>query len=266
MKLVAAIFDWAGTTVDHGSLAPVRVMQKLFAKHEVELSSEEARAFMGLPKRDHIAKTLTRPRVRQAWTDRYAAPPDDSTVAQLFAEFIPMQLDILPGYSALISGVAAAIERMRARGLKIGSTTGYTRPMLNVLLEQAALQGYRPDCAVAPDDVAGGRPHPWMIYENAIRMKVEPLWAMVKIGDTASDIDEGRNAGLWTVGVVRTGNLIGLSEDEWDALPDPRQNEMMSGARERMTAAGAHYVIDGVASIDPVLDQIDQRLSRGERP
>ena len=266
MKLVAAIFDWAGTTVDHGSLAPVRVMQKLFAQHDVPLSAEEARAFMGLPKRDHIAMTLTLPRVLQAWAGRYGAPPDDFTVAQLFTEFVPMQLDILPGYSTLISGVADAVKRMRARGLKIGSTTGYTRPMLDLLLVQTALQGYRPDSAVAPDDVGGGRPHPWMIYENAIRMKVEPLWAMVKIGDTASDIDEGRSAGLWTVGVVRTGNLIGLPEDEWNALPEPRQNELIITARETMTATGAHYVIDSVADIDPVLNQIDQRLSRGERP
>ena len=266
MKLVAAIFDWAGTTVDHGSLAPVRAMQQLFAQHQVPVSAEEARAFMGLLKRDHIAGTFTLPRVRQAWTDRHGAAPDDATVAQLFAEFIPMQLNILAGYSTLIPGVAAAIGRMRARGLKIGSTTGYTRPMLDLLLEHAALQGYRPDSAVSPDDVGGGRPHPWMIYENAVRMKVYPLWAMVKIGDTASDIDEGRNAGLWTIGVVRTGNMVGLSEDEWNALPAAQRNEILITARARMSVAGAHYVIDCVAGIDPVLDQIDQRLSGEERP
>ena len=87
-----------------------------------------------------------------------------------------------------------------------------------ILLPHAADQGYVPDCAVCPDDVGAGRPFPWMIYANAIRMKVWPLEALVKIGDTFSDMEEGLNAGMWTVGVSATGNEAGRTAAEWEAL------------------------------------------------
>jgi phosphonoacetaldehyde hydrolase len=266
MRLVAAILDWAGTTVDYGSLAPIRVLQKVFEQHGVPISAEEGRAYMGLLKRDHIERTLSSARVQSAWTERYGEAPGDATVTALYAEFIPLQMEILADYSTLIPGVGDAVERMRARGMKIGTSTGYTRPMLELLIEKAAAQGYRPDCSQCPDDVGAGRPHPWMCYQNAIQMKVYPLWATVKIGDTTSDIDEGRNAGMWTVGVAKTGNLIGLSEQDWGRLPPGEQDARLTQARDKMLAAGAHYVIDSVANIDETLDRIEASLARGERP
>ena len=50
----AVIFDWAGTLVDFGSIAPVIALSELFAKHGVSLTADEVRAPMGLLKRDHI--------------------------------------------------------------------------------------------------------------------------------------------------------------------------------------------------------------------
>jgi phosphonoacetaldehyde hydrolase len=105
-----------------------------------------------------------------------------------------------------------------------------------------------------------------MIYENAVRMKVWPLEAMVKIGDTVSDIDEGRNAGTWTVGVAQTGNMIGLTQEQWQALPDHEQSKRLQTARRKLETAGAHYVIDTLADLDRVVDQIEARLIAGERP
>jgi phosphonoacetaldehyde hydrolase len=245
MRLQAAILDWAGTTVDFGSMAPVRVIQQLFAEHGVPLSGEESRAFMGMPKRDHIAHTLQMPRVRAAWSEVHGEAPGEAAVRLIYDEFEPRQLEVLrePAYSELIPGTAEAVARMRARGMKIGSTTGYTRPMLELILERAKAQGYDPDCALCPGDVGAGRPYPWMVYEAAVRMKVYPLWAMVKIGDTAVDVEEGLNAGMWTVAVIKTGNLIGC------AAP-----------------GNAHYAVDSVAEIDAVLDRVDARLAAGERP
>lgn len=266
MKLKAVILDWAGTTVDYGSMAPVRVLQKLFALHQVPLSMEEARAHMGLLKRDHIEKTLRIPRVREAWVARHGQAPDEGTVLQLFAEFIPLQMDCLEEHSTVIPGVVEAVERMRARGLKIGTTTGYTRPMLDMLIDKAGPQGYEPDCSLCPDDVGGGRPHPWMIFENAIRMRVYPLWALVKAGDTESDIEEGRNAGTWTVGVVATGNMIGLAPEQWNALDEAERGRRIAEGRSKMQAAGAHYAVSGVADMDWVFDDIEARLEKGERP
>ena len=174
-------------------------------------------------------------------------------------------MECLAQYSAPIPGVVEAVRRSRDRGLKIGSTTGYTRPMLEILLRHAAGQGYAPDCALCPDDVGAGRPLPWMIYECAVRMKVCPLEAIVKVGDTISDLEEGLNAGTWAVGVAQTGNMIGLTEEAWQAWPESERKKRLQDARGKLQAAGAHYVIDTLADFDGVVDQIEARLHAGER-
>jgi len=257
MHVTAVIFDWAGTTVDYGSLAPVRTLQKLFAGRGIDVSEEEARRDMGIHKKDHI-RALLRAKGGQ--------PPAEADVDAFFAEFIPMQMECLAQYSVVLPGVADTARQLRARGIKIGSTTGYTRPMLDLLLSSAAAQGYTPDCALCPEDAGAGRPWPWMCYLNAIRLQTYPMHTMVKIGDTVSDIEEGLNAGMWTVAVARTGNMIGLAQRELAALPAAEQAARLDIARRKLREAGAHYVIDGVADFYPLLDRIEERLAKGERP
>src|SRR5579864_3886546 len=141
IRLEAVIFDWAGTTVDHGSLAPVRAVTEVFRRHGITVSDADARRDMGIFKRDHIARILAMPHVARQWRDAHRAPPDDDAVAMLFADFLPAQMAILAEYSDVIDGVAAAAARLRGRRLRIGSTTGYTRPMLDVLVKRAKAQG-----------------------------------------------------------------------------------------------------------------------------
>jgi len=265
-KVNAVIFDWAGTIVDHGSLAPVRVLQELFDIHEVPITEDEARRDMGLLKKDHIRSILSYERVRSAWTGAHNEPPSEEDVESLFHDFIPRQLDCLAAYSELIPGLLDTVAGLRKRGIKIGSTTGYTRPMLDLLLEKAAAQGFVPDSALCPDDVGGGRPYPWMCYETAVRLKVYPLESFVKIGDTISDVEEGLNAGMWSVGVARTGNLIGLSAAQFSALPASEMESEIGAARAKLIAGGAHYVIDSIAEVEDLLVKIEGRLAQGERP
>ena len=262
----AVILDWAGTTVDHGSLAPVRVLQEVFASRGVPISEEEARRDMGVLKIDHIRKILFGADVSARWRGVVRRDPTETDVENLFANFVPLQLECLVKYSAVIDGVSETVSRLRKRGIKIGSTTGYTRAMLGMILQPAAAQGYAPDCAITPDDVGAGRPHPWMIFANAIRMQVEPLEAIVKIGDTPVDIEEGLRAGVWTVGVARTGNMIGLSAEDFAALAPAEQATRLQHARTALAAAGAHEVIDAVAGCESAVDAIEARIHKGERP
>ena len=262
----AVILDWAGTTVDHGSLAPVRVLQEVFARRGVPISEEEARRDMGVLKKDHIRKILFAPEISAKWGRTVGREPTEADVENLFANFIPLQLECLVKYSTVIDGVAETVARLRKRGIKIGSTTGYTRAMLDLVREAAHKQGYAPDCALAPDHVGAGRPHPWMIFANAIRMQVEPLESVVKIGDTPVDIEEGLHAGVWTVGVARTGNMVGLSAEDFDALAPAEKAKRVENARRQLAAAGAHEVIDAVAECERALDAIEERMRAGERP
>ena len=265
-RLQAAIFDWAGTTVDYGCQAPTAVLHELFIDRGVPVSIPEIRQHMGLLKVDQIRAICSLPRVAARWREVYGRAPSQEDVDRLFQDFIPRQLSCLERYSDLIPGVSETVARLRQRGMKVGTTTGYTRPMLEMLIAKAAGQGYRPDSNLCPDDVGAGRPMPWMCYENAIRLRVQPLEACVKIGDTVSDVQEGLNAGMWTVAVAATGNEVGLTEREMNALDDTERRSRVAEARQRLAVAGAHYVVDSVAACEGVLDEIDSRLREGEAP
>lgn len=259
-RLKALVLDWAGTTVDFGSLAPARTMQRLFAKLDITLTEEETRQHMGLPKKEHIRGILSIPRIREAWSKLRGIGPGDADVDEMYAEFIPMQFSCLEEYSAVIPGVPEAVDSFRGRGLKIGSTTGYTRAMLDLLLKTSAQQGYTPDCSLTPEEAGAGRPHPFMMYESAVRLQVYPLTAIAKIGDTPADIQEGLNAGAWSIGVAGTGNSIGLSADEFYALREAERESRLAAARAELRNAGAHYVVDSFDGLPAVLDEIDARL------
>jgi len=258
--LKALVLDWAGTTVDFGSLAPARTLQKVFASARIEITETEARRDMGLPKKDHIGRILSMPRVRDAWQSLRGQPPSSADLDDMYNAFIPLQFSCLAEYSTMIPGVVDTVERFRARGLKIGSTTGYTREMLELLLETSEQAGYKPDCSLVPGDVGLGRPHPFMIYQIAVNLRVSPLAAIAKVGDTPVDIEEGLNAGTWSIGVAGTGNSIGLSCADFHALPEAERLSRLENARHELQQAGAHYVIDALADLDPVLGDIDARL------
>jgi len=266
MKLTGVILDWAGTIVDHGSCAPVAALRETFASAGVPISADEARRHMGLAKRTHIASILGLPEVHAKWVDARGSAPKSADVDDMYAAFIPRQLEVLEHHSGVIAGVQQAAERMRGRGLRIGTTTGYNRAMLDYVLDRAREQGFVPDESLCPDDVPSGRPAPFMCYLNAVRMKVFPMWTLVKIGDTAVDIEEGLNAGMWTIGITRTGNEVGLSPAEWNSATESERVRRLARARAVLVDAGAHYAAESVAECEEVLDLIEDRLERGGSP
>ena len=262
-RVQAVVLDWAGTTVDFGSVAPVYTLQKVFAQAGIALENEQTRRDMGLPKKEHIRAILALPEVGMAWEARHGRPASDADVEALYQQFVPLQLSCLAEHAVLIPGVREAVQCCRDRGFKIGSTTGYTRAMLEVLLELSAQAGYIPDCSMAPEDVGAGRPHPFMLYEIAVRLKVYPMSAIVKIGDTPADIYEALNAGCWAIGVAGTGNRIGISRGEFEGMPGADREIRLTQSRAELQNAGAHYVIDTLSEIPALLDTIDLRLGAG---
>jgi phosphonoacetaldehyde hydrolase len=266
MMLKAVVFDWAGTVIDHGSLAPMGVFVKAFAKFGVEITIAEARGPMGMAKRDHIKTLLAQPRIAAAWRAAQGAAPDEAAIDRVYEVFVPMNVEAVTDYCTMIEGAVPAVERLRARGLKIGSTTGYVREIMARVLPLAAKQGYEPDNLVCAGDLSAGRPSPLMMYRTFLDLGVWPASSVVKVDDTEVGIAEGLNAGCWTVGISLTGNAFGLTPQETAALSPGDFACMKEAAVRKLTMAGAHYVIDSVAQIDAVIDAIEGRLARGERP
>jgi len=269
--LKAAILDWSGTTLDAHVLAPAVVFCEVFKKHGVPISMKEARGPMGLRKDLHIAEILKLPAVSDRWSKAKGKTPDESTVATLFKDFVPMQMDVLDKYSTLLPRTVETVNKLRDEyKLKIGCTTGFTRVMVDKLLENAQQQGYYPDTTVAGDDVPynmGFRPAPFMVYQNLCNLGVFPIQSVVKVDDTVSGVGEGLNAGCWAVGIAGHSNYTDIdSLEQWASMSAKEKAERVAVSRDKLKASGAHYVIDDIWQLVDVVQDINSRLANQEQP
>lgn len=262
----AVIFDWAGTTVDFGSLAPTSALVEVFHRAGVPITAAEARGAMGRNKRDHLRDLLNDPGIHTRWTLARNADPAESDVDDLYRAFLPLQEESIAKHATPIPGVIEAVAILRERGIFIGSNTGYNRHLMSLLLPAAGALGYAPDVVVTSDDNENGRPSPDMALAVAAKLGVFNPTLCVKVDDTPAGISEGLNAGMWTVGVAVTGNANGRSLESWMQLSDEQRAEVRRGAHAELTEAGAHVVVDTAASIVEVVDQFNQGLRSGLLP
>jgi phosphonoacetaldehyde hydrolase len=264
-ELKMVILDLAGTTVDYGSCAPAAAFVELFARHNISISREQARGPMGMNKQEHIKALAENEEVAVQWHSIFGRSFNDHDLDLLYDEFVPLQLNILEKYGELIPGTLEAQHYFRARGIRIGVTTGYSREMAKKVLSYMEEQGFIPDVSVCSSDVAEGRPAPWMAITAARCLGIDSPESVVKIGDTIVDIEAGLNAGMWSIGVAKTGNMLGLSlEDQWE-LPEWEINHRLEEARMRMINTGAHAVIDSISDAPITIEQINTGLAKRKK-
>ena len=265
-NIKAVILDWAGTAVDYGCLGPAKVFIEVFKRWKIDVSMKQAREPMGLAKRDHTKALLNMPEITRQWKDLYGKLPTEEDVDTIYGELEPAMAEILKDFATPIPGTPEFAKELKEKGIKIGSTTGYVSTMMEKLIPESARLGFSPDSIVSSSDVPVGRPFPFMCYLNAIKMQVFPLSQMVKIGDTVADIKEGLNAGMWTIGLTKSGNEVGLSLEEIETCDPNKLNESMDKAAKKLKNAGAHYIVDGIWDCIPVLEKISERIAAGELP
>lgn len=251
------VFDWAGTIIDFGSLAPLSAYRRVFAEQGVEVSADEIRPHMGLHKRDHLESVLRSPAVAERWAAVRGTPWATTDIDRMYQQFMPIQLEELQHHNQLIPGALECMNSLRARGVLTGGSTGYFRKAVETVTSAARDQGLELDCNIGADDAPVGRPAPWMIYRNMERLGVFPPSTVVKVGDTVADIREGINAGAWSVGVTTSGSEVGLAEIEWRKLSDPEQSALQHHARERLLAAGAHAVINSLVELPDLIRRLN---------
>ena len=151
-KVQGVILDWSGTTADAYVIAPAVVFVEVFKNQGVEISMLEARGPMGLRKDLHIKMLTQDPVIKERWKSIKGQYPTDIEVANMFEEFVPAQVACLPLYTSLLPGIATVTQQLQKDGIKLGVSTGFTRPMFDVLLKAAIEQGYSPDTTVAGDE------------------------------------------------------------------------------------------------------------------
>lgn len=260
----AVILDWAGMVVDHGSRAPMGAFVEAFRHLGVEITIAEARGPMGMAKADHIR--MVGRAANAAWRARHGRDFDERDVQAVFEVFEPLNVAVVERHATLIPGAEATLAWCAGRGIRIGSTTGYTRPIMQRLAPLAAAQGFVPEVMVCAGDLAAGRPAPLQMWKAMAEMGVWPAQAVVKVDDTPPGIAEGCAAGTWSVGVALSGNIAGLSAEELAALPPAERASLRARATAELEAAGAHLVVDSIADLPAAVTEIEARLARGEEP
>jgi phosphonoacetaldehyde hydrolase len=256
MRYAAVVFDWAGTTIDFGSFAPMGVFVKAFAQFGVDVAIAQARGPMGKPKWDHIDAMLRDPDIAEGWRAAHGRLPTREDVDAVYRVFVPMNEAVVADYAALVPGTAETVATLRVRGYRIGSTTGYTRSIMERVLPLAAAQGYAPDNLVCADDLPFGRPTPMAMYKCCLDLGVADARSIIKVDDTEPGIAEGVAAGCLTIGVTLSGNYAGLTPDALAALSVQDRAEVRARAEAHLRAAGAHYVVDTVADLVDLIDRL----------
>ncbi|CAH1693133.1 Phosphonoacetaldehyde hydrolase [Hyphomicrobiales bacterium] len=260
------IFDWAGTVLDFGCIAPVAAFREAFAEEGLTISEAEARAPMGAAKREHIVLILAQPDVSRRWQAEKGHTADAADVERLYAAFLRIDAVNCARYSALIPGALETIAHLRGQDIAIGSTTGYPRSVMDGLMPLARMQGYEPDHCVTVSDVNRGRPYPDMVLANAIALGAPDVRACVVVDDSPTGLVSARAAGMWAVGIIASGNEVGLSLADWLALDEAQQAARREAARKTLDDAGAHFTIDTIADLTPVIAAINASLLAGGKP
>ncbi len=250
----AVIFDWAGTTVDYGCFAPVQAFVEVFRHFGIEPTMEEVRKPMGMLKRDHIRTMLQMERISGLWKEKYGADWTEDDVEKLYSLFEEKLLGILDQFAEVKPYVLETIEELRKNNIKIGSTTGYTDKMMAIVTAKAKENGYEPDAWFSPDSTGNvGRPYPYMIFRNMEALKIQDVREVMKVGDTVSDIKEGKNAGVYTVGVIEGSSEMGLTQKEYEALDANEKQAKIQAVKEKFIDAGADEVILNMKELTKLL-------------
>ena len=262
-EIKCVIMDWAGTAVDYGCFAPLKAFLKVFKEEKgIEISLRQAREPMGMLKIDHIRAILSMDDVRNKFSTRYNREWNETDVDEMYRSFEKHLFASLSELTTPIPGVIETIESLRQQGIAIGSTTGYTAAMMEIVRPDAAAKGYTVDNLVTPDNLPAGRPAPYMIYKNMIDLEIPSIQQVVKVGDTISDIKEGANAGAWSVGVITGSNEMGLTEEEYRQCPAEELSRMKNEVKQRMLAAGAHHVLDNITELPLYIATLNKSLNQ----
>ncbi|MDR2753637.1 MAG: phosphonoacetaldehyde hydrolase [Oscillospiraceae bacterium] len=258
-KIKAIIFDWAGTTVDYGCFAPVDAFISAFAHFGMKPTMEETRAPMGMQKRAHIEKMLEGARLAALWKEKQGRAHTRQDIHEIYNRFEPALFEVLHHHADPLPGVLETVAKIREMGIVIGSTTGYTQAMMEVVVPLAKARGYAPDCLVCPEECGGiGRPYPYMLWRNLEKLGVESIHEVLKIGDTAADMQEGKNAGCLCAGVAKGSSMLGLSAEELAKENSDALTALLDTAKRNYKKAGADFVLADIAALPGLIETLNQ--------
>lgn len=193
-SLSLVLFDIAGTTLLDEGLVDGAFL-RIFAGLDMPVTAEELQPYRGSAKRP-IAEAMVR---------RYRPEGGDKLMDQIVAGFEEGVMARLRAGARPIAGTEETFQWLRAHGLKVGLTTGFSTRIRQVVCEVLGWEGLL-DVTVCSDEVPESRPAPWMVLESMRRADVYPASRVMTVGDTPRDLQAGTNAGCGAVVGVLSGS------------------------------------------------------------
>ncbi|MCB9638670.1 MAG: phosphonoacetaldehyde hydrolase [Myxococcales bacterium] len=265
----AVVLDLEGTSIDHGGLGLAKALIELFQRYQVSLPMDRAHTPHALLKEVHLQRLFQTPSIAEQWRKQHQSLPDGAKLQSLVDELQQIQLSHTTQTAQLLPGVASSVQKWQQAGILISAVSSETEVITQAHIQHAATQGFQPDCAISIDQIPSTQPTapaPWLIAQSAMLLEVYPWESIVSIGDTVDDIEAGLNAGVWTVGIVQTGREMGLTAQEFQAMPSEQRQDLIAEIKHRMYRSGAHFVVNTFDQCNIVLDEIQDRLAIGIRP
>lgn len=259
MQIEAVVFDWTGTIADFGGSAVVQTVVESFADLGIALS---AQSVYDVPaegdSRDYLAAVAELPEVAQAFEEKHGRAVSDDDLAQLCRLFDEKCGEKLSEKTELLPYVVQTAESLAEEGIKIIVGGDYSRAATDMLLAAAQEKGLTPDIFVCPEDVENfARPYPYMIFRAMQQLRISEVAAVIKVGDTRADIEEGIAAGVWTVAVLEGSAELGMSAADYAALDDDEKENLKETLSDNFWAYGADFVINDMSELFEVIHAIE---------
>eukprot|EP00164_Ancoracysta_twista_P004368 GFYU01005889.1.p2 GENE.GFYU01005889.1~~GFYU01005889.1.p2 ORF type:complete len:285 (+),score=111.40 GFYU01005889.1:85-939(+) len=265
-KVQAVIMDVEGVVCDYGMNIHADAMVAAFAAKNMNISKEQAltqgSGSEPVPKKNHITAILQS--ISTLWEDTHKKPFNNWDVEAIYKDFLSNVRDKAAGYANAVPGAVECIQRLQRDDVKVVASTDYPTEVSGPVTDAARAGGFKHDAVVTLSDVSADKlpPSPWRMYKAMENLGIWPANAIIRVAGTPQGIAEAHNAGMWTVGIARSPHFGGDSHDEFNA----QIKAGINAAADRLYAAGAHVVIEGIWDFEKALDRIQVRASEGQKP
>lgn len=267
-RVKLAIFDWAGTIIDHGSRSPIISLSKAFSKHGINLNQEQLNFKHGTDKYSNIMEILKKEGKKD---NSYLYNIAD----QIYSDFKPILINEVDRNSKLIPEFMKILGELTRLNITITTNTGYTTDIMNILISHANKQGFFPKFNIASDHpnlpryngIPYARPYPYMIeniknwYKESRQDNILDT-EIIKIGDTEIDIEEAINAKVIPISVIDSSVYMGLNQYDFlsfkSRLPISYQNKRIDIVNTKFKHA--KYLINNMTELPNVINDINKKL------
>jgi phosphonatase-like hydrolase len=193
--IALVVFDMAGTTIEDSGQVP-EAFTTVLRNHGIEIDDAALRAVRGASKRDAIRHFVSRHRATEV----------DALTEKIFEDFRAYLAGLFAnGGVRPVAGAAETFAWLRGRGIKIALNTGFDRLTADLIIDTVGWRSGVVDTIVCGDDVAQGRPAPYLIFRSMEQTGVTGVHQVACVGDTVLDLEAGHNAGARHVVGVLSG-------------------------------------------------------------